>query len=159
MPRLNSTDRVAAGCALLLALLAALGIATTLSGCMWPTRIPVVERRDCADDGTVTNRVWVAPVRDMGTWTCYPLLGVRVAKTPELWRMMLDPISSDLKGEELYMARRYKRLAPVGLCVLWLGLPFDLVADTTCLPFDLYAIANRKETNATETDSQTQIIK
>ena len=134
-------------------------IATTLSGCLWPTRIPMIERRDCADDGTVTNRVWVTPVRDMGTWTCYPLLGMRVAKTPELWRTMLDPIPSDLKGEELYRARRYKRLAPVGICVLWLGLPFDLVVDTLCLPFDLYALANRNEADEAEADSQTPEIK
>ena len=120
----------------------ALVLATTLSGCLWPTRIPTVERRDYADDGTVTNRVWVTPVRDMGTWACYPLLGLRVAKTPELWRTMLDPISSDQKGEELYKARRYKRLAPVGLCVMWLGLPFDLVADTLCLPLDLCKLAS-----------------
>lgn len=121
------------------ALVAAAALALPfLSGCIWPMRVPTVRETQYAADGTVTNRVWFSASRELAEWTCYPLLDLRLRMTARLWREMGEPIPAELRGEDLGRAKHYKALAPVGLCVLWIGAPFDLVADTLCLPYDLY---------------------
>ena len=117
-------------------LILAVGL-SLLQGCLWVVRVPMPRETKYADDGTVTNRVWRSPVRDIAEWRCYPLLWMRLHMTGALWKSMVEPIPDGLKGEDLAVARGYKRTAPLGMAVAWAGLPLDLVVDTLCLPFDL----------------------
>lgn len=117
-----------------------------LQGCLWVVRVPVPRETKYADDGTITNRVWRSPVRDIAKWRCYPILWMRLTMTKELWKNMVEPIPDGLKGEDLAIARNDKRTAPLGMAVAWAGLPLDLAVDTLCLPFDLMK-SGRKEEN------------
>ena len=108
-----------------------------LQGCLWVVRVPVPRETKYANDGTITNRVWCLPVRDIAKWRCYPLLWMRLHMTGALWKDMTEPLPDGLRGEDLALARDFKRLAPLGMAVAWAGLPLDLAVDTLCLPFDL----------------------
>ena len=111
-----------------------------LTGCLWPMRLPVHAQCEYADNGMVTNCVRVSPLHGMGVKGPYPLLNIRLRKTPDLWRTLIVPIPSNLKGYDLARAKERKRLAPLGLIVMWIGLPIDLVVDTICLPFDCFGV-------------------
>lgn len=116
-----------------------------LQGCLWVVRVPVPRDTKYADDGTITNRVWRSPVRDIAKWRCYPILWMRLTMTKELWKSMVEPVPDGLKGEDLARARDCKQMAPLGIVVAWAGLPLDLVVDTLCLPFDLMESSRKEE--------------
>lgn len=103
------------------------------AGCLSVARIPVPERTEYAEDGTVVRREWgdamTHAARRVGP---FPTMKLR-------WRLFslawTEP-PPGLNGRALHDARERRVAAPFAFCGLLIGLPLDLLADVAFYPRD-----------------------
>lgn len=103
------------------------------AGCLSIARIPVPERTEYAEDGTVVRREWgdamTHAARRVGP---FPTMKLR-------WRLLslawTEP-PPGLNCRALHDARERRSAAPFAFCGLLIGLPLDLLADGAFYPRD-----------------------
>ena len=103
------------------------------AGCLSVARIPVPERTEYAEDGTVVRREWGdAMTHAARRFGPFPTMKLR-------WRLLslawTEP-PPGLKGRALHDARERRVAAPFAFCGLLIGLPLDLLADGAFYPRD-----------------------
>ena len=110
---------------LFLRLFAVLAVAGA-TGCLSVARIPIPERTEYAEDGTVVRREWgdamTRAARRVGP---FPSMKIRYRILSMAWT---EP-PPGLKYRDLHDARGRRVAAPFQFCGLLIGLPLDLVAD------------------------------
>jgi len=124
--------------------------ALPLCGCFWVVRCPFPTEEKFSDSGECTNRVWKCCIDDKQfagkRWSVYPLIGLRVYLTKELGKDDDIPIEElnaryperYYDGRDIWEIKWQRRFRWGQYALAWLGLPFDLVADTLFLPYDVY---------------------
>ena len=109
----------------LLRFLSALAL-SVCAGCLSIARIPIPERTEYAEDGTVVRREWgdamTRAARRVGP---FPSMKIRLRLLSTAWT---EP-PPGLKYRDLHDARGRRVAAPFQFCGLLIGLPLDLVAD------------------------------
>lgn len=103
------------------------------AGCLSVARIPVPERTEYAEDGTVVRREWgdamTHAARRVGP---FPTMKLRWLLLSLAWT---EP-PPGLNGRALHDARERRSAAPFAFCGLLIGLPLDLLADGAFYPRD-----------------------
>lgn len=107
------------------------------SGCFSVVRLPAPHREWYTEDGERHVDYYESMLRSLqkdcpATRGLYPTIKMRVHAT----KMMYQPITPDLTGEELYRRRMARNWGWIPLTVIWVTSPIDAVVDTVAIPWD-----------------------